>query len=210
VIYCGRCGAKVYRWHQKRYSQFFGRCRNECKRYETACPCDLPMAPYEVIDKAITDDIQHAHGADLIETRLTDAVREERIHGINAELVWLAGKFTAKAISREDYLAHQADLMDEAEALQADNSDAIWTPTGETVGQQWARLTDGDAGDDDARLWLLRLGVTYTVECVRPRVRAPGTGCGRNGWLAGEWTVTPSWPAPDDATGLNRLAPGLL
>lgn len=84
--------------------------------------------------------------------------------------------------------------MDEAETLQAHGAADTWTPTGETVGKRWARLSN-----KELPAWLLRLGVTYTVECVRAPVRKRGN---HGLWDAGEWTVTPSWPAPDDATVL--------
>lgn len=198
LVYCGKCGAKVYKWHRKRYSQFFGRCRNELKRYETDCFCRLPMAPYDVIDQAITREIEHKHGTCLIETRLTNTLRDQRAGEISAELSELAGKFTAKAISRETYLAQQASLIDEAEALQVDCATGTWTSTGETVSERWARLSDYELP-----LWMKRLGVTYTLECVRPPVRRPGGG--RHGWDAGEWTLILSWPASDDPTVLDRI-----
>jgi hypothetical protein len=200
LVFCERCGAKIYKWYRKRYSEFLGRCRNELKRYETDCFCRLPMVRYEVIDDAITCDILHRRGSGLIETRVTNALRDKRAGEIGAELLRLTGKLAAGAISREAYFAQHASLMDEAEALEASRT-GVWTPTGETVGECWARLSN-----EELRLWLKRLGVVYTVECVQVPVQRRGTG--RHGWQAGEWTVTPRWPAPDDPAPFDRIAPG--
>jgi len=201
LIYCARCGAKVYRWYRNATNTFHGRCRNELKRYEVASPCDMPMVSYDVIGNAIRCDVEHEHGADLIETRLTSVLRDQRADEISRELIRLAGKFTTEAMSREAYLARQAELMNEAEALHADRSAGMWTPTGETVGQRWARL-----GDKEARLWLAGVGVRYTLECVRPPTRRPSE---RHRWDAGEWTVTPSWPQHAASTALDRIVPPL-
>jgi hypothetical protein len=197
LVYCASCGGKIYRWYQKRVNAFRGRCRNELKRYEVASPCDMPMVPYELINDAIRYDVEQEHGGDLIETRLASATGGQRADEITRELMTLAGKFTAKTIGRDAYLARQAALMDEAETLRDAASASRWTRAVETVGQRWERLSD-----EDGRLWLVQLGVCYMVTCeARPIYQ------GDSRWKPGVWTVTPFWPPHAADTALERLVP---
>jgi site-specific DNA recombinase len=181
LMFCGRCGAKVYRWHDKDSDKTYGRCRNELKRSEAAQPCRLPHVPYDLLRDAVTKDIQE-HENDLIETRITDATRRIRVEEIETELIELAAELAARRIDRTEFTARQVKLLDERDTLETADTFPEWQETGETVGQRWERLSDAER-----RLWLLRIGTTYTVD----REGEPGR------W---RWVFTGSWREHGDAT----------
>jgi site-specific DNA recombinase len=158
LIFCERCGSKVYRWHDKKYNRTYGRCRNELKRAEAAHPCHLPHVPYEILEEGVSKDIE-AHRDDFIETRITDATRRLRAEEIERELIELAAELAARRLDRAEFTARQTALLDERDALETADSTPQWKMTGETVGQQWDRLSNAER-----RLWLLRIGTTYTVD----------------------------------------------
>jgi site-specific DNA recombinase len=174
LIFCGKCGAKVYRWHNKDTGKTYGRCRNELKRSEAAQPCHLPPVPYDLLTDAVTKDIQK-HENDLIETRITDATRRLRVEEIETELIELAAELAARRIDRTEFTARQVKLLDERDTLETADSSPEWQATGETVGERWERLSGAER-----RLWLLRIGTTYTVD----REEEPGR------W---RWVFTGSW-----------------
>ena len=182
LVFCGRCGAKIYRWHNKNKSgKTYGRCRNELKRSEAEQPCHLPHVPYDLLTDVVTKDIQ-AHAGDLIETRVTDATRRLRVEEIESELIELTVELAARRIDRAGFAARQIKLLDERDALETANSFPEWQSTGETVGQRWERLSGAER-----RLWLLRIGTTYTID----RVEEPGRY---------KWVAESSWRGNDDAT----------
>jgi DNA invertase Pin-like site-specific DNA recombinase len=159
LIYCARCEAKVYRWHNKDTGRTYGRCRNELKRSEAAQPCHLPPVPYELLKEAVTADIQK-HKDDLIETRFTDATRRLRIEAIEADLIELATELAARRIDRDEFTTRQIKLLDERDTLENASSFGEWRQTGERVGDRWERLSGAER-----RLWLLRIGAIWMVNC---------------------------------------------
>jgi hypothetical protein len=181
LVFCGRCGGKIYRWHNTNKSgKTYGRCRNELKRSEAAQPCHLPHVPYGLLTDAVTKDIQ-AHADDLIETRVTDATRRLRVEEIESELIELAAELAARRVDRAEFTERQIKLLDERDALETSDSLPEWQGTGETVGQRWERLSGAER-----RLWLLRIGTTYTVD----RVDEPGRY---------KWVFESSWREVSDA-----------
>ncbi len=189
LIFCGRCGSKIYRWRDKKYDRVYGRCRNELKRAEAPQPCFLPHVPYEILEDVVTKDIQ-AHEHDLIETRITDATRRLRAEEIEHELIELAAELAARRVDRHEFTARQTALLDERDALETADSTPQWNVTGQTVGQRWQRLSDAER-----RLWLLSIGTTYTVD---RETREDGK--------AHRWLVTGSWrEVGDDAEYRERI-----
>jgi site-specific DNA recombinase len=191
LVYCGKCGGKLYRWHRKRQDRFYGRCRNELKRSEVETPCDMPMVPYEVLESAVTQDIISEHGTDVIETRVTDATRQARIDAIDRELIGLAGKLASKQVDRSAFTTRQAELLDERDELEQADSEPRWETAGETVAQRWERLSDAER-----RLWLLRIGTTYSANRETKR---------EDGRTYARWAVMSSWRAVDDPARRERV-----
>ena len=143
------------------------------------------MAPYDFLEALIGHDILKDHGDDLIQERVTSgaaglaAMRRDAIDG---ELISLAAQ--RRTMTREDFHAKQDALERELDALDATaaaDDGPAWLDTGETVAERWYRLSPADR-----RLWLLRIGTTFTVY----RTRADGTQ---------GWRIEPSW-YPDDET----------
>lgn len=189
LFFCERCGSKIYRWHDKRFPGIYGRCRNELKRSEVAVPCKLPHVPYDILIDGVTKDIQ-AHKDCLIETRITDATRRLRVEEIERELIELAAELTARRLDRAGFAARQTALLDERDALENADNTPQWNATGETVGQRWERLSDAER-----RLWLLRIGTTYTVDREE-----------RDDGKARRWVVKASWrTVGDDAEFRERV-----
>jgi site-specific DNA recombinase len=180
LVFCGRCGGKIYRCPDSQENKFYGRCRNELKRSEAAQPCYLPRVPYELLEELVRKDIQ-AHENDLIETRITDATRRLRAEEIETDLIELTAELAARRIDRAEFTARQIKLLDERDVLATADSFPEWQETGETVGECWARLSDAER-----RLWLLRIGTTYTVD------REEESGRWR-------WRFTGSWRTAGDA-----------
>lgn len=186
LVFCERCGAKIYRLHTN--GRTLGRCRNELKRADASTPCRLPHVPYGLLTEVVRKDVQ-AHWDDLIETRVTDATRRLRVEEIETELIGLAAELAARRIDRAEFTDRQLKLLDERDALEAaDTSEPDWRPTGETVGQRWERLSDAER-----RLWLLRIGTTYTVDCEEHPSK------GRRWRFESSWVVEadPLGQAPD-------------
>lgn len=150
LVFCGRCGAKVYRCRDG--NKVWGRCRNELRRSEALAPCFLPRIPYDVLRDLVIKDIQ-AHWGYLIVARVTDATRRLRAEEIERDLMELAVELAARRIERGEFLNRQTELLDERDALETAEGQPQWNPTGETVGQRWEHL-----GDPERRLWLLRIG----------------------------------------------------
>jgi site-specific DNA recombinase len=180
LVFCGRCGGKIYRWNDEG-KRVYGRCRNELKRAEAPQPCFLPHVPYDLLKEAVTKDIE-THKDDLIESRVTDATRRLRGEEIERELIELAAELAARRIERGDFTARQTALLDERDALEKADSSPEWQTTGETVGQRWERLSNAER-----RLWLLRIGRTYTVD---RETREDGK--------ARRWLVAGNWCTPEE------------
>jgi site-specific DNA recombinase len=159
LMFCGKCRAKIYRWHNKDTGKTYGRCRNELKRSEVAQPCNMPPIPYEMLREAVVADIL-MHKDDLIETRMTDVTRRLRVEEIESELIELATELAARRIDRGEFTARQKKLLDERDALETADDSPEWRKTGETVGEHWERLSDAQR-----RLWLLRIGAIWLVHC---------------------------------------------
>jgi site-specific DNA recombinase len=182
VMFCGRCGGKIYRW--KRGEVVWARCRNHALRSEAAAPCNLPQVRYEVLESVVRQDVLTEHGDDLIEVKVTDALRQARIDAIDRELISLAGKLAARQVDRADFTGRQAELLDERDSLESAASAPAWQRAGETVRERWERLSGAER-----RLWLLRIGTTYTADRI---TRTEG------GKKIAEWKITSSWrPASD-------------
>ena len=157
LMFCGRCGAKIYRTHEG--PRTYGRCRNELARAAAPVVCRLPHVPYEMLKEAVIRDIRE-HKDDLIETRFTDATRRLRIEAIETELIELATELAARRIDRDELTARQVKLLDERDTLENAGYFDEWQKTGETVGDRWDRLSDAER-----RLWLLRIGAIWMVNC---------------------------------------------
>jgi hypothetical protein len=113
-----------------------------------------------------------------------------RAEEIDRELIGLAADFAAKRINRDELTSRQTVLLDEADTLEADDSEPQWQPTGETVGQRWQRLSNAER-----RLWLLRIGTTYTV--TREHAIIDGKKMKR-------FVITSNWPPVADMTTGRR------
>jgi DNA invertase Pin-like site-specific DNA recombinase len=201
LVWCGRCldagraKGKVYRWHRASQDRFYGRCRNELKRAEQHEACDMPMIPFTLLEQAAEADLLDEHGGDLIEIKITDdagAAAQIRMEQINGELVSLAADRAAGRITRAEHRERSADLEDELDALEQPGSDeredSAWRATGETVRQNWGRLSPAER-----RLWLIRIGTTWTVY---RDTRAAG---------AARWRVQSSWQPADDPARRERV-----
>ena len=188
LVFCGECGGKVYRWHRASNGNYYGRCRNELKRGLTGVECRAPMVPYGLLEEAATKNLLDEHGDDVIETRVTDAVRRLRSDEIDRELIELAAELAAKRLDRAEFMKRQTDLLDEQEALERAERAPEWHRSGETVGQRWERLSDAER-----RLWLLRIGTTWSV---RKEVRDDG---------AWRWRIESSWVVVDDTSRRERV-----
>jgi site-specific DNA recombinase len=187
LVFCARCGAKIYRCREE--SRVYGRCRNELKRAEATQQCLLPRIHYRLLEDAVTREIQ-AHKDDLIESRVTDATRRLRAEEIERELMELAAELASRRIDRREFTARQTALLDERDAIEAADSAPRWRPTGETVGERWQRLSDAER-----RLWLLRIGTTFTLD---QETREDGR--------AVRWLFTSSW-RPADEDRRERIVP---
>jgi DNA invertase Pin-like site-specific DNA recombinase len=201
LVWCGRCAdagrpkGKVYRWHRASQDRYYGRCRNELKRAEQRDACDMPMVPFEVLEQAAEADLLGEHGGDLIETRITDdagAAAQIRAEQINGELVTLAADRAAGRITRAEHRERSAGLEDELDELEQPGSEvregSAWRATGETVAERWGRLSPAER-----RLWLIRIGTTWTVY---RDTRDDG---------AGRWRVQSSWQPADDPARRERV-----
>jgi len=160
------CGGKIYRWvrqprRETEEPKPYARCRNEIKHGEVKTPCQMKMIPYAMLEKAVTDDLLRHHGDWLIETRVTDTTRRVRVNEIDGEFMSLSAEFTAGRIDRNELRKRQDDLLDEKESLLSGHTSEApeWQPTGETVAEHWARLSNADR-----RLWLLRIGAIWIVK----------------------------------------------
>jgi Recombinase zinc beta ribbon domain/Recombinase len=191
IVFCGRCGAKVYRWTRKTDGGVYGRCRNEKHRYETSTPCDLPMVPYDMLVNAVWQDVTREHGNDIIETRVTDATRQLRTDEIDRSLIRLAGELADKRVTRSEFTTRQTALLDERDMLESAESEPRWEPTGETVSQHWDRLSDAER-----RLWLLRIGTTYEVD-RKTRIH--------DGKTQARWEVMSAWREFGDSGYRERV-----
>jgi DNA invertase Pin-like site-specific DNA recombinase len=201
LIWCGRCAdagrdrGKVYRWHRRSQDRYYGRCRNELKRAEQRDPCDMPMIPFELLEQAAEADLLDEHGDDLIEVKVTDdavSAAQLRVEEINGELVRIAADRAATKITRAEARERQAELEDELDELENPASEvaasAGWRDTGETVRERWGRLNPAGR-----RLWLIRIGTTWTVY---RDTRDDG---------AGRWRVESSWQIADDPARRERV-----
>jgi DNA invertase Pin-like site-specific DNA recombinase len=186
IVFCGECGGKIYRWYRKERDRYYGRCRNEMKRGQVSVQCRAPMVPYEVLTEAVTHDLMQ-HKDWIIETRVTDMTRRLRAEQIELNLDSLNAERAARTIGRAEFEQRQRPLLDELDALESADSSPEWVDTSETVGQRWERLNDAER-----RLWLLRIGTTWTVERV---TRGDGKA----------WRVASTWRAADDPTYRERV-----
>lgn len=185
LVFCGRCGAKIYRVRDE--TRVYGRCRNELKRSEATQPCLLPRIHYAMLEEAVTLEVL-AHKDDLIETRVTDATRRLRAEEIEREFMELAAELAARRIDRDEFTDRQTALLDERDALEVTDSTAQWRPTGETVGERWERLSSAER-----RLWLLRIGTTFTVD---QETCEDGTR---------RWRIVSSWRDADETDYRERI-----
>jgi site-specific DNA recombinase len=166
LIFCAKCGNKMYKWRRPRDGKYYARCRNEMKRAQVLEPCNASMVPYDEIKAEVARGIL-VRSDYMIEERVPrdgSAIRQLRIDDIAQELLDLATRFTAKSISRNEYITQQTALLDEQAELEsaADDTDVPeWKPTGETVGERWNRLSPSER-----RLWLLKVGARFTVGWV--------------------------------------------
>lgn len=186
LVFCGRCGGKVYHWRRGENGQYQGRCRNEMHRYEAGKACDLPMIRYELLQEAVATTVAD-HAAEVIEERVTDHARKLRVDDIATELMDLLPEFAAKQIDRDEFVRRQTELMDEQEKLEKATGEAGWRPAGETVGQRWARLDE-----TGRRLWLLSTGKRWTVD---RETRADG---------AKRWRIESNWESATDKAGVRE------
>lgn len=189
VMFCGQCGGKVYRWYRKERNLYYGRCRNEMKRGQVAVACKAPMVRYELLVEAVTDDIMR-HKDWIIQTRVTDATRRLRADQIELDLDNLGAERAARTIDRAEFEQRQRVLLDELDALESADNSPDWVDSGETVGQRWERLSEAER-----RLWLLRIGTTWTVG---REIREDGK--------AWRWRILGSWREyGDDAAYRERV-----
>ena len=142
----------------------------------------MPHVPYQILKEAVIKDIQ-AHKDDLIETRVTDATRRLRAEEIERELMELSAELAARRLERAEFTARQTALLDERDMLEADDSTPQWRTANETVAHRWERLSDAER-----RLWLLRVGTTYTVD---RETREDGK--------ARRWIIKSSWRGIEDS-----------
>jgi DNA invertase Pin-like site-specific DNA recombinase len=196
VVFC-TCGGKIYRW-KRTNGTYRGRCRNEMKRGQVPVKCDMPMMPYDFLERAVEDDILRNHGTDIIETRVTNAIRRARVNEIDAELSALTLDWTARRIDRIEFTKRQNMLMDEQESLlrAGEGDPPEWQPTGETVAEHWARISDADR-----RLWLLRIGMTWTVRVIESKpcseiTMDPPCASGSHSHVHYRWSVSGNWDGP--------------
>jgi hypothetical protein len=201
LVWCGRCAdagrdrGKIYRWHRASTGTWHGRCRNELKRAEQHDPCNMPMIPFMLLEQAAESDLLDEHGGDLIEIRVTDdaaAAATIRADQINGELVRLAAERASGKITRAEHREQSAEYEDELDELERAGSErpgsAGWFSTGETVRQRWQRLSPAER-----RLWLIRIGTTWTVY---RDTRDDG---------AARWRVESCWQLADDPTRRERV-----
>jgi Recombinase zinc beta ribbon domain len=184
ILFCGRCGAKIYRWHRRSNDTHYGRCRNEIHRSDVEHPCDLPMIRYEKLQGLAQVEIEQ-HRDDPVWERVTNGSRQLRLDDIARELLSLMPEFNARMIDREEFIRRQTALMNEQEMLERiEGQGPRWQKTGETVGQKWDRLDE-----EHRRLWLLRIGTTFTVDCEKHASK------GRR------YRIASSWRMVNDAAG---------
>jgi DNA invertase Pin-like site-specific DNA recombinase len=186
LMFHGDCGGKIYRWHRNGDRRPFGRCVNELKRSESSQPCRMPMVPYVILEESIVDDVI-AHADCAIEIRANAERIKTRLDTIGRELIRLSEQLAARSVGRDDYLREQGELLAEQDRLEGSQGAALWVPTGETVGERWARLSSAEK-----RMWLLKVGVRW-------RVYVDDGPDGR------QWRVVGSW-CPDDPAYRERVA----
>lgn len=184
LVFCARCGSKIYhlRHVEAGKAYWYGRCKSYSNRAYAEHPCDLPPIRYEYLEQVVVNDIEK-HRDDIIETRVTSTLRAKRSEEIDKELASLTPDFLARRITRAEMEARLAELLDEQEALESDKDAPRWHRTTETVGQRWDRLSTAER-----RLWLLRVGTTWTVDC-----ETDGAGRRRR------WVIKSSWRPADDS-----------
>jgi DNA invertase Pin-like site-specific DNA recombinase len=185
LVFC-ECGGKIYR--QADHGIWKGRCRNNNRKFEVPNPCNAPRVPYVEIEGAIADNVIREHGDWLIEEKVTHATRKLRLVEITRDLLSLPAEFASHRITRDAMLTRQAELLDEQEQIEASEGVTEWRRTGETVRQRWDRLSPADR-----RLWLLRIGTTYTIHHEYRE---------RDGKTGHRWWFIPSWI--DDIDGTHR------
>ena len=193
LVFCGRCGDRIYRWHSKRDGRFYGRCRSELKRSEVTTPCTMRMIPYAILLEAA--ELELSDHADLmIERRVVNAggVSKLRADDISRELMDLPVQLAAKSISRQEFTTRQAALLDEQDKLEQQDvsrtpGQAQWVSTGETVEQLWDR-----SGPDERRAWLQRIGMNWSVS----REEGPDS------W---RWSIRGAWQAFESEGYLERV-----
>lgn len=182
LVFCGECGGKIYR--QKDHGHYKGRCRNQNRKFEVPTPCYAPTFLYSLIESAITQHVMQ-RGDWLIEEKVTHAARKLRLDEITRELLALPAEYASHRLDREAMLLRQKKLMDEQEQIEAMADTVEWHRTGETVRERWERLSVADR-----RLWLLRIGTTFTARQ-------------EEAWLDGalhkRWRFESSWHEPGDS-----------
>lgn len=159
IVFCGRCGGKIYRW--KRDEIVYGRCRNHALRGETVKPCNLPQMHYDMLEEMVYSMFMEEHEDDEIEERITDATRQMRIDEIDRDLIRLAGEQAEGRVTREEFRLRQDVLLDEKDALKDADNAVEWRGTRELAKSRWDRLSEAER-----RLWLIRIGITYSVDRV--------------------------------------------
>lgn len=159
IVFCGLCGGKIYRWRQSKTGVYYGRCKNELHRADSATPCNAPRIPYEKLRQLVEVEIA-IHADEKIKEPVTNATVKLRLDDIAKELLDLMPDLLAKQIDRDEFIAKQTELMQEQDELEHIDAKK-WEETGETVGERWARLDDAQR-----RVWLLKIGTRYTLHRV--------------------------------------------
>jgi site-specific DNA recombinase len=161
LVFCGKCGAKLYRWRNPTTDIVYGRCRFEMARADSDQPCSFRRVNYDKLITMIDLEMTTLYGDWRIEERIPRGnAREVRLDDIDHELISLSADYASKRIDRAEFLERQMALLDEQSSLEEPNEDDApqWRDTGETVADRWASLTDAER-----RLWLLRTGITWRV-----------------------------------------------
>jgi hypothetical protein len=144
------------------------------------------MVPYVILEECITADVM-AHADCAIEIRANAERIKTRLDSIGRELIHLSEKLAARSVRRDEYLREQGELLAEQDRLEDSLSTVQWVPTGETVGERWARLSPAER-----RIWLLKVGVRWRVDVD-------------DGPDGRQWRVVGSW-SPDDPAYRERVA----
>ena len=142
VVMCASCDTPMWAQHTKRGDQVWNyyRCYNKCgaKMIRAA---DLEAA----VNEDMTDPEGNGGVYRLDRIRIPGNDRQRLLDDIDRQLAELLARFTAKAITREEYRSKSEALLTEQERVEQmpvveDSYD--WKPTDQTVAMWWEGLTD--------------------------------------------------------------------